>query len=309
MRSRRGGAARGLGAGLVAALAVATSAPLPAARALIDVASETAGPRPVVVTLLANAGAHLAGARGSVLVDALFGDGIDGYSAVPHAVRARLEEGRGEFADVVLILATHAHRDHFDAATVARHMRANPRARFASTAEAVRQVADAGDAEIAGRLRTLAPTATASDSYDIAGVRVTAYALHHGRELARPVENLGLRIELDGSRVVHLGDAEANADEIAAAGLAPLADGLALVPFWRLLERADRDALGRALGAARLIALHVPAPQAPRDWFGPDGDAAAIRSRLAAEGGAAVELVDRPGARLDVPRSGAERGR
>ena len=46
------------------------------------------------------------------------------------------------FAGVDLILASHFHGDHFDAASVARHLRANPEAVFLSTNQAVAELCE-----------------------------------------------------------------------------------------------------------------------------------------------------------------------
>ena len=96
----------------------------------------------VEVTYLGNEGFLLTAGETRVLVDALYGDGIPGYPAVPRDVRRELEAGRGRFAGVDLVLASHAHADHFDPAAVARHLRANPAALFLSTREAVAAVRD-----------------------------------------------------------------------------------------------------------------------------------------------------------------------
>ncbi len=75
-------------------------------------------PLAVSVTYLANEGFLLAAGPLQVLIDGLFDDGIDGYPAVPEAIRQRLEAGSGPWAVIDLVLATHHHGDHFDAIDV-----------------------------------------------------------------------------------------------------------------------------------------------------------------------------------------------
>ena len=67
---------------------------------------------------------------------------------------------------------------------------------------------------------------------------------------------MGYLILVDGVRVLHVGDADPNADRIGAAqGTAPRAD-VAIVPFWYLTPRQPE--LLRAIGAARYLAAHIP---------------------------------------------------
>lgn len=250
----------------------------------------------VAVVPLANAGVLLVAGERRVLVDALFGDGLPGYATVPPARRADLEAARGEFAGVDLVLATHAHRDHFDAAAVARHLAANPAARFVSTPQAVAAIrALPAGAALADRLHAVLPDEGERATLRFDDVTVTAFQLHHGRGLARPVANLGFLVELGGRRVVHLGDTAATAEELAATGLAARGIDLALVPFWRLLDEADRAAIRRALRPARLTAMHVPLPAAPVEMFGADGGRAGLDAALGLPV-SGVELLE-----LDAP--------
>jgi len=269
------------------------------------------GDRGVAVIHLGNAGVLLAADGRRVVVDALFGDGLPGYATVAPARRAELEAGRGEFAGVDLVLATHAHADHFDAAAVARHLVANPRARFVSTPEAVAAVRAApGGAALHDRIDATLPAEGGRETLRHAGVTVTAFHLHHGRALRRPVESLGFLVEIGGRRIAHLGDTEATGDELAASGLGRGGVDLALVPFWRLLEVADRAAIERALRPARVAAIHVPRPDADDRYFGGAGGRTGLAARL---GGPAsgVEILDgaAPFLRLDAATGGRERPR
>src|SRR5687768_15490727 len=82
----------------------------------------------VRVIYLANEGVILEGAGGRVLIDALFGDGLPEYAVVARPSRDSLERGLAHYGGPVVVLATHAHRDHYDSAAVARYLRSNPEA-------------------------------------------------------------------------------------------------------------------------------------------------------------------------------------
>lgn len=144
----------------------------------------------VEVTHLANEGFLLRAGDTAVLIDALFGDGIDGYPAVPPEPRRRLEEAKGEFAGVDLVLATHYHGDHFDAEAVARHLTSNPGARFVSTRQAVDELRRVvGFDGFADRVEGHWPDEGATARVELPGVAVTILNLHHGRSRRPPVQN------------------------------------------------------------------------------------------------------------------------
>lgn len=256
---------------LLTALILLLAASTPAARAAVALLSADGGggTASVAVTLLGNAGVMLEAGERRVLIDALFGDGLAGYATVEPTRRAALEAARGEFARVDLVLATHAHHDHFDAGAVARHLTANPAARFVSTPEAVAAVRARPEGEaLAARLHAMLPPEGGRETLHVAGVTLAAFQLHHGRGLPRQVANLGFLVEIGGQRIVHLGDTEANAEELARTGLAPDGVDLALVPFWRLIDATERAGIRRALRPRRVAALHVPTAEAPAAMFG-----------------------------------------
>ena len=56
-------------------------------------------------------------------------------------LRRRIETAEGEFDRLDLVLVTHSHKDHFNAAAVIRHFGNNPQAQLISTPEVVEAVA------------------------------------------------------------------------------------------------------------------------------------------------------------------------
>ena len=287
-----------LAVALAAALPLAFPAPGPAAVAALLAADEPSAAARLELLYLANEGVIVSDGGRRVAIDALFGDGLPDYPAVPAAERAALEGGRGDFGQIDLLLATHAHADHFDPAAVARHLAANPDALFVSTPAAVAALLALPDGSaFAERTRGLLPAeGAARETIAWRGIRVTAFNLHHGRELVTPVDHLGFLVELGGRRIVHLGDTEATLAELTAAlGRERGRIDLLLVPYWRLLPADDRAGLRRALEPKRLAAFHLPRPESPADWFGAPGSLPALRLHLTREW-PGIEFLDRSGA-------------
>ena len=226
------------------------------------------------ITYLGNAGFLLADGEHTVLVDGLFGSGLSGYPSVDAERRERLESATPPFDEVDIILATHHHADHFNAAAVARHLRANPRALFLSTPQAVERLrTEVSDfAPFAGRAHGILPAEGERHHVRLLGLDITLLHLHHGRNRQPPVGNLGFLLELGGRKLLHVGDTVASAEEFAVYELAKERIGVALVPFWLLSDASWRGVVREQIAPDEIVAMHLPVPDAPAGYFAPSKD-------------------------------------
>jgi L-ascorbate metabolism protein UlaG (beta-lactamase superfamily) len=253
-------------------------------------------------TYLANEGVLLRSGTSAVLVDALFGEGLEGYPAVASEQRERLERAEPPFDAVTLVLATHRHRDHFEPAAVARFLAANTRAQFLSTPQAASELGASlavvgGGASIAGRVHSTLPAAGALEHHELGGVSLRVAQLHHG--VGSEIQNLGFLIELGGVRVLHVGDTSASAADLAPLALHREGIDLALLPVWYFSFERLVPAVSEQMRPRRSVAFHFAAADAPSNYHGP---ASSLESlvRLVEERAPEVELWTQPGQRLVV---------
>lgn len=219
----------------------------------------------------------------TVLIDALFRDGVSGYETVNRSMREAMEQSIGAFGRVELVLASHHHPDHFDARAVLRHLRNDPVARFVSTrqAAALLQAASTGEAEstVMERVTGVWPEEGRDTVLSFDDIELRVLNLHHGRDFDPPVENLGFLVNLGGFKVLHVGDTEAGVEEFARYELAEEGVHVAFLPYWKLLDDEGEELL-REIEADRVVAIHVPAAEAPSSWFGAAGTRAGLVSQL-----------------------------
>ena len=210
----------------------------------------------VEASYLANEGVLLRSGDRKVLVDALFRKTMAPYRNHDSATLERLENAKGDFAGVDVVLATHRHADHFDAQSVARHLQHNPGAIFIVTAESAEEV-KASDPSLAPRVHGVSEHGP--QVFEHQGVKVRAYRLHHsGRKQWADPQSLGFMIEIGGKRVFHSGDSEgtpANYQERCSGCAEPDA---AFVAYWYMMTGSNRTMLRDFLKPKRLIAIHVP---------------------------------------------------
>ncbi len=221
----------------------------------------SAGPGTVAVTYIGNEGFLIEADGRKVLIDALYREGVSGYIVHPPERRDAMEEARPPFDDIDLVLATHYHADHFDAAAVAAHLRNNPEATFRSTPQAVErlQAEGGGNESMHPRIVAVHPDEGERFRKIVNGIKLQVINLHHGR--TRPVQNLGFLVTIGGWTMLHIGDTEATIDDFLLYELAADDIDIAFIPYWFLIVDERDDDLRRVIPAERIVVMHVP----PRD--------------------------------------------
>jgi L-ascorbate metabolism protein UlaG (beta-lactamase superfamily) len=209
------------------------------------------------LTYLGCEGVLVRSSAGTVLIDGLFGDEAAPFGVPPAAVLEKLRDARPPFDGIDLILATHYHADHFDAGFVARHLRANPRARFVSTPQAVVQAGEATHGACADRLHALDPADGEVARFDAGAFRVEAFGLSHGRVHYADVQHLGLVVTMEGRAVMHLGDGIIDEKALRAAGILDRAIDVGVVPFWFLTYPFGKRLIAHGFRPRALFAVHV----------------------------------------------------
>ena len=222
-------------------------------------APQPAGDR-LTITALANAGVMLSDGRRAVLIDALFRDGVEGYARLDAAERARLERAQPAYDAVRLVLVTHWHADHFDAAAVGAFLAKNRRARAVLAAQVAATLADRTDRT---RIEILTPGHGQISRADVNGLPVAVVRLDHNPSRNFPNEHVGQAVRLGGRLVLHVGDADPKAENFR--GAEPLAPvDVAIVPYWYLVSDAGRAIVRDQLRARQVIAVHIEPEKAER---------------------------------------------
>jgi L-ascorbate metabolism protein UlaG (beta-lactamase superfamily) len=241
---------------------------IPASLAAQPGALSGVGGSPASAFFVGNEGVVLMGTRSVVLIDALFGEGIDGYRTVKGDLRKTFE---GAFPSLPgsapLVLATHHHRDHFDPEAVVAYLVANPEGRFLSTPLAIDEIAALSPPTgVLERTLSVFPEEGERVSFEFGEVRVRVLNLHHGRERTE-IQNLGLLIDIGGALILHMGDTQVTPNEILGQEIRKENLEAAFVPYWLLLGDDGPGIIG-ALGAHRIFAIHLPRADAAEDWWG-----------------------------------------
>jgi L-ascorbate metabolism protein UlaG (beta-lactamase superfamily) len=211
------------------------------------------------VTAIANEGFLVRAAGKAVLVDALFratAPHPDFYQQGPsETLLMRMISGEGEFSRVDLVLVTHHHADHFDAATAVAFLRRHAESVLIGTDSVREAMAElAGFAEVSDRV--LAPSldwATCA-ALPVNGVDVRVCRARHSG--IPSVTNLVYRVDLSGVSFVHEGDVDLSDKTFTGLGLAEDGLDLAFLHSWWVSSDEGRSATLRDLHPSRIVLMH-----------------------------------------------------
>ncbi len=246
--------------GLAILLAALAAAPSP-------VPSRT----PLEVTYIANEGflltipqpelpGRVAINQEKVIIDGLFREGVTRYAVVPPARRDEVETARPPFDAAKLVLVSHYHADHFDAAAVARYLIHNFRAVLVSSPQVCDAVAEQlkDDVILRNRVRRVSPEGDRPVSVTIDGINLQAYRVTHSGRPGERIQNLGHLITLGGWKILHLGDSTADEAEFKRFDWAKEKIDVAFIPFWYLVDKKGSEQVKSYIHARIVVAMHIP---------------------------------------------------
>ena len=243
-------------AGVLACTSSAPQSPEPATTAPPDVA--LASPPTVEVTFLANEGVLLSAGETRVVIDGLFRP-YETYAVMPTADRERIETSQPPFEGIDLVLVSHRHGDHFHAESVARHLRQNPQAALVTSGQVMAEVAAQAGADdaVRTRMRGVTPGAGERVALNVAGIDLQVLGLPHGTGRVASIQNLGHVVSLGGRKILHIGDADMNAETFRRLGLDRDGIDVALLPGWFLTEPEGQAIIRAHIKPRRLVAIHL----------------------------------------------------
>lgn len=208
---------------------------------------------------VANEGVLVSTQSNKVLIDALFTRPNPAYAAPPVDMLDQMETGQPPFDGVDVVLVTHNHPDHFEAASAGRFLTQNPRAVLVVPADAAGTLRDSLPQwdSISDRVISIGLDPGESVEQAIGGVTVTAYRTLHSGQRDTP-QNLMYLIEMEGRTVFHEGDSDGHPDTFSLFDLSDKQIDLALVHFWFPTNLEAERTLREILRADHVGLFHFP---------------------------------------------------
>ncbi len=212
---------------------------------------------PLQLTFVANAGVLVSAGDRKVLIDALFDEANPEYRAPSPDDLDKIMKGAAPFDGVDLVLVTHNHPDHFNAALAARYLEAFTGSVLLAPADAVADLRkEASWAKLERRVVSLDLKVGEGETRNLRNIPVRAFrTLHDTRESPA---NLMYLLDLNGWRIFHEGDSPGNIDDYRGFGLGSEPVDLALVHFWFPLHPDCARFLQDILKPGHIALTHLP---------------------------------------------------
>lgn len=212
------------------------------------------------VTYIANEGIMIEASGKKVLIDALFDAYYDQYLSPDAPTRQAMIEGESPYANIDLALVTHMHRDHFEAKVTEQFLQQQRKSRLLSSEQVKNEIR-----KVSGSFSTIENriVSRTRDTYtvesSIKGIKVFSFFINHaGGDRQIGIVNMGFVVEIDGKRVLHLGDSEMDFRRFQEVDLKQYEIDLALVPYWYLSDQQGKRIVNETIAAKKVVGIHFP---------------------------------------------------
>jgi L-ascorbate metabolism protein UlaG (beta-lactamase superfamily) len=214
----------------------------------------------ITVRYIANEGVLIASADKQILIDGLHREYKPAYLFPPPEMQSLLENARPPYDKLNLLLVSHVHLDHFHPASIGLYLKSNPRTVFASSGQAVDEVAKnfSEYEKVRSQIRPVTHEWKKSVEMNFDGIKIRFLGLRHSGGNFKDVQNLGHVIEIGGKKLLHIGDADMPAENFAAFNLAQEKIDVAFIPYWFLMSAEGRTLVKEQFNARHVIAVHIP---------------------------------------------------
>jgi L-ascorbate metabolism protein UlaG (beta-lactamase superfamily) len=197
---------------------------------------QTTTQSPLVLTFVANMGVLLSSGDSKVLIDGLFNKPNRIFRTPAPETIESIMKGEPPFESLDLVLVTHNHSDHFDAALAVDYMEAQPEPFFVVPSDAVEMMQKVSHewSKISSRVISLDIKVGEYVKRDVVRIPLTIGRILHDSYLKTPM-NLVYLIGINGWQVFHGGDNTWKPDQYRKFGLTTVPVDLAVIGYaWPL---------------------------------------------------------------------------
>lgn len=223
--------------------------------ASVSAASEAV---PIEVTYVANMGYLLRIGDSKILIDSLYTAVNKNYSAPTEELRDKIIRGVRPFDRIALVLATHRHPDHFQAATVLSFLQHHPESAFLGPPQTIEDLqADLSwNASLQSRIHTAPAEIGKSQEKPISAITVRSLATDHDGGKTKS-DNFMYLIKVNDRVIFHEGDARITPTDFSRLRLEEEKIDLAILHEWYIDREDGRTILKDYLRPKNIILSHA----------------------------------------------------
>ena len=238
------------------------------AAAVFMAASQASTATELKVEHVANAGIKISSGGKTILIDALFGPHSHFNFLTDNEFKTLTDEG----ADVAL--ATHAHADHYGADRAAAFLNGSPNTLFIGTPRMHTTLKGKAKAE---QVATTELSEFGSKTFSHRSVKVEVLNFPHMMPREGTPVNYGYVVEVNGWKVLHVGDANVSMEMVKGLKLADKKIDMAVLHDLFPVRQENYAAILKQIGAKKVAFMHMTDDKAEplKKWMAesmPDGE-------------------------------------
>ncbi|MFY0625044.1 MAG: MBL fold metallo-hydrolase [Reichenbachiella sp.] len=211
------------------------------------------------ITYLGNEGVFIEYKGSKILIDALFDEYNFKFDAPSNSTMTKIMKGTAPFNGIDMVLATHAHRDHFKGQLAVDFLKANQSARLVAPPQALDSMKKFPDSfnKISSHIYSF-PWKKGWKSVNQGEIQIqTTYMLHAGKRNFK-VQNQVYMITIGGKKILHLGDTQMERDNFDNLRLEYEEFDAVIVPFWYLTNVYGAELVRKFMKSKKVIGMHFP---------------------------------------------------
>ncbi len=227
------------------------------------------------ITYISNEGFMLKTENKSVLIDSLHRGEYPPYDLIQPHVLEQMQKAVEPFDKIDLVLFTHHHYDHFDPYTTILHLSNNSKVKLVAPPQ-IQEILKQHFSEIydlvEGQIHTSLPKLYAYESMSFGGIELKAYHVPHGEYLVMDeitgdkankhatVKHLMFLLNLDGKKILHVGDSIPNEDKKSIEPYKEMIDeqiDVAFLSNWFILNPKGKEIIEKYIKPEHIVIMHL----------------------------------------------------
>lgn len=214
----------------------------------------------IEIQYLANEGIKISSKDGEVFIDALFDNEFEAFDFLSvDTLKQIINQGKALRHSISL--ATHLHGDHFNPGLTGEYLLSNPKSSFVAPQQTITDFKKrfSGFAEVAERVKPVNIELHQQEALHLDWVKITIIRLAHmGDSPWKEAENLAYLVELQGKKVLHVGDALLDEENLKALGVSKLNIDAVVLPLGQMMPKEQLTLINKYINTTQILAAHIP---------------------------------------------------
>ncbi len=208
---------------------------------------------------IANEGVLINVGKNKVVIDGIFKSTYPQFESTPEVFLNQMKNNGKLFKGIDVLLASHIHSDHFTSLEVSSVLEHLPKVYFYANQQIMDKLIEEREnaKDLSKQTIVFEHGKPLSKTFD--KIKINTFPIAHaGAEKTEWIQNTGHLIEIEGYKVLHVGDPYFGKEELLKANLTTQEIDVAILPYWFLNSEEGRAVVDSTINAKRYIANHIP---------------------------------------------------